>query len=107
MSPKSRPLIRCGRWALLSAGFCLAMMSPQRARADDYIFTRLAHTSGMISQFPSLGPVLNNNGVAAIQAVLVDGRDAIVRLDGGTPTIIADDAGSFVFVGLPVDINDL
>ncbi len=83
------------------------VLSTAAARADDYIFTRLADTSEVIVGFPSLGPVLNNNGVAAVQAVLVDGRDAIVRLDGGTPTIIADDAESFVFVGLPVDINDL
>ena len=83
------------------------LLSTATARADDYIFTRLADTSGVIVGFPSLGAVLNNNGVAAVQAVLVDGRDAIVRLDGGTPTIIADDAGSCVFFGLPLDNNDL
>lgn len=114
-----QPRFLSWRRALPLWAVALLLGSYPDARAIDYVFTRIADTSGEFSSFSDSGghgaPAVNEHGVVAFFANLDSGGSGIFTGSGGPTTTIADTAGPFasfeqepvmgIFIAASPDIN--
>ena len=84
--------------------YCLAtVVLPQEAGAQNYTFTNMIDNTGPFTEFDSLA--LNNFGVVAFAANVLNNNAGVYRTDGVNVTTVADTTGPLELLSF-IDMND-